>query len=135
MMPLLVSMPLLAAFIVERRALAADHARSLARLIGMSVLPVHLGALVYTMVRWQRGLPDPLGLRDLNPFVGAWQPPLGSVLPLAAMTVGLSIIGWLVWVAPGSPDSAAARERRQRERDGAAVRAAGAEPGRLVERL
>jgi hypothetical protein len=100
MMPLLVSLPLLAAFIVERRALAAAQTRSLARLIGVTVLPIHLGSLVFTMVRWQSGLPTPLRLGLLNPLKGEWHPPLGSVLPLVAMAVGLVLFGVLVWWGP-----------------------------------
>ncbi|GIG61297.1 hypothetical protein Lfu02_56690 [Longispora fulva] len=101
MMPLLVGVPLLGAFVIERRTASAEMARRLTRMIVVVLLPIHLVFLWYTMIRWQRGIKvNRPGIADLNPFGGAWTPPLGSVLPLVAMVVGLAVIGWLTWRGP-----------------------------------
>ncbi|WP_412539148.1 DUF2142 domain-containing protein [Longispora sp. K20-0274] len=101
MMPLLVAVPLLGAFAIERRAGNPEMVRKLTRMVAVVLLPIHLVFLWYTMIRWQRGIKiHRPGIADLNPFGGAWTPVLGSVLPLAAMVVGLALIGWLAWRAP-----------------------------------
>jgi hypothetical protein len=93
-------MPLLAAFIVERRLLNAPQSRSLTKLFVLLLLPCHLVLLVYGMVRWQRGAFRYPGLGRLNPLGGSWHPPTGSVVPLVVMVVGLVLLGWLFWRAP-----------------------------------
>jgi hypothetical protein len=99
MLPLLVGLPLLAAHILEGRALGAEQARALTRLFVVLLLPIHLGCLAFTMVRWQRGLPRSPQLSWLNPLVGDWHPVVGSLVPLAAETAGAVILGVLVWRA------------------------------------
>jgi Predicted membrane protein (DUF2142) len=108
MLPLLVGMPLLAAFIVERSLITARHARSFIRLFCVILLPIHLVLLVYAMVRWQRGTSG----RSPNPLSGTWHPPTGSITPLLLMVVGLVVVGWAFWTAPARiaarPEAAAA---------------------------
>ncbi|MEV6522780.1 DUF2142 domain-containing protein [Longispora sp. NPDC051575] len=101
MMPLLVAVPLLGAFVIERRGVGADAARKLTRMVAVVLLPIHLVFLWFTMIRWQRGIKvNRPGIADLNPFGGAWTPPLGPELPLLAMVLGLALLGWLTWRAP-----------------------------------
>jgi hypothetical protein len=98
LLPVLVGAPILAAYLLhEQRALPAERVRFLRRLYAVVLLPVHLVLLVFTMIRWQRGLRVSEGLRGLNPFSGDWSPPLGSATPLLAMSVGLVILGVLLW--------------------------------------
>jgi hypothetical protein len=100
MLPLLVGMPLLAAFIVERQVLNARQVHSMTKFFCLLILPPHFILLVYAMVRWQRGLrgaPTPF---QLNPLVGSWHPPGGSVLPLVTMAVGVAALAVIFWRAP-----------------------------------
>jgi hypothetical protein len=96
MLPLLVGMPLLAAFILERSVLNARHSRSFIRLFCLVLLPVQLALLVFAMRRWQAGANQ----SHPNPFKGNWHPPTGSVAPLVLMLVGLLVVGWAFWTAP-----------------------------------
>jgi hypothetical protein len=96
MMPLLVGLPLLGAFVAERTLIGAHHSRTMTRLFVIVCLPAHLVLLVYAMVRWQRGQ----GVEDaepFNPFVGSWHPPTGSVLPILLMVAGLGLAAWMFW--------------------------------------
>jgi hypothetical protein len=66
------------------------------------LLPIHLICLATAMARWQHGLPPEnvqFGLSYMNPFIGRWHPPLGSVLPVFCELAGLAILGWLAWTA------------------------------------
>jgi hypothetical protein len=96
LLPLLVGMPLLAAFILERSVLQARHSRSFIRLFCLVLLPVHLALLVFSMRRWQAGANQ----SHPNPFKGTWHPPTGSITPLVLMLVGLLVVGWAFWTAP-----------------------------------
>jgi hypothetical protein len=120
MLPLLVGMPLLGAYIVERRILNAKQSHSMTKLFCLLLIPSHLVLLIYAMVRWQRGAyrgayPQP-GLGRLNPLVGSWHPPTGSVLPLAAMVIGLVVLTVMFWRGPalaaalGDPEVEAGQE-------------------------
>jgi hypothetical protein len=100
MLPLLAGMPLLAAFILERRLLNAKQSHSMTKLFCLLLLPSHLALLVYAMVRWQRGYYFQPGLGRLNPFAGSWHPPTGSVLPVALMLVGLVVLTVMFWRGP-----------------------------------
>jgi hypothetical protein len=102
MLPLLVGMPLLGAFILEQRLLNAKQAHSMTKLFCLLLLPCHLVLLVYGMVRWQRGAYDYPGLSRLNPLGGDWHPPTGSALPVLVMVVGLIVLGWMFWWGPVS---------------------------------
>ncbi len=59
------------------------------------LLPIHLLALGFTMIRWQHGQVRGAGL---NPLAGPWHPVLGSITPLVAAVAGLAVIGWLAWI-------------------------------------
>jgi hypothetical protein len=96
MLPLLVGLPLLSAFILERKLLSPRQSRSYIRLFCVLLLPVHLVLLVYAMVRWQHGASP----SHPNPFSGNWHPPTGSLLPLLLMIAGLLLVGWVTWTAP-----------------------------------
>ena len=95
-LPLLAGVPLLAAFILERRLLKAQHARTFIRLCCVTLLPVHLLLLLEAMSRWQSGL----NLAHLNPFKGDWHPPTTSYPPVLMMLAGLLVVGWAFWTAP-----------------------------------
>jgi hypothetical protein len=96
MLPLLVGMPLLAAFILERRLLTARHARTFIRLFCLGLLPAHLVLLVFSMRRWQNGA----SLTGPNPFAGTWHPPTGSVAPVVLMLAGTVVLFWVFWTSP-----------------------------------
>jgi hypothetical protein len=102
MLPLLAGMPLLAAWILERKLFDATQARSLGRTFVLFLLPVHFALLVFAMVRWQRGLAPDAGLGWFNPLAGDWHPPTGSVLPLLLMVAGLGLTAAVVWRTPSS---------------------------------
>jgi hypothetical protein len=100
MLPMLAGVLLFAAYVLEQRDLGAARSRTMVRLLVVLLLPIQLFCLVFTMVRWQNGLPAKLGFSSLNPFVGSWHPVLGSSTPLLASVLGLALIGWLAWTAP-----------------------------------
>jgi Predicted membrane protein (DUF2142) len=112
LLPVAVGLPMLGAFLIQRYGLAADKSRSLLGVYALGVLPIHLVCLVYTMIRWQHGIRLTGPLRSMNPFTGTWQPPLGTVLPLAAMAAGLLLLGWLTWRGgrPGAQPAAAQQQ-------------------------
>jgi hypothetical protein len=107
MLPLLVSLPLLGAFVVERQVLNARQSHSMTKLMCVALLPTHLVLLVFGMVRWQSGTQ----FTHLNPFGGSWHPPTGSVAPLVLMIAGLLLVGWMTWTAP--PRAAAHSDLRE----------------------
>jgi hypothetical protein len=104
-LPVLAGLPLLAAYLIQQSGLPPEKSRFVLRLFALLLLPLHLVALAYTMVRWQHGLVPKGGFGSLNPLAGPWHPPLGSVVPLVASLVGLLAVGWLVWSSryPASP--------------------------------
>ncbi|MGK5740702.1 DUF2142 domain-containing protein [Micromonospora sp. URMC 103] len=108
MLPLLCGVLIFAAWVAERRGFTPAQGRSYARLAVVTLLPVHLFCLAFTMVRWQNGLPRNLGLSSLNPLRGDWHPVVGSLTPLLAATLGLVLLGWLVWTGASGGDQAAA---------------------------
>lgn len=102
LLPMLVGLVLLAGFIAEENGFGAGQSRKLVRLYAMGLLPIHFACLMYTMMRWQRGMPyraDKMGFTSFNPFGGAWQPQLGTVLPVALEVAGLLLFGYLAWRA------------------------------------
>ena len=113
MLPLLAGLPLLAAWILERKLFDATQVRSLGRTFVLFLLPVHFALLVFAMVRWQRGLAPNAGLGWFNPLAGDWHPPTGSVLPLLLMVAGLALTAAMIWrtqppaLAPDAPAPAA----------------------------
>jgi hypothetical protein len=105
-LPMLAGIVLFAAFVLEERGLDGPRARTTVRLCVVLLLPIHLVCLLYTMARWQRGLPDvgQRGITSLDPTQGAWHPVVGSVVPLVVEIAGLLVIGVLVWrAAAGAP--------------------------------
>lgn len=104
MLPLLAGLVLLAAHILEERGLGADRARTVARLVVCTLLPLQMVALGYTMVRWQHGIAKSYPkLHDLNPLKGPWHPVVGSLTPLLVEIAGLVIVGALLWRTVGRP--------------------------------
>jgi hypothetical protein len=89
-LPMLVGVPIIAAYVVAGR-FGGDLTTRLARLFAIILLPLQVGALCYTMVRYQQGLPR-VATPSLNPFAGSWHPVVGSVLPvLLAVAAGAAI--------------------------------------------
>ncbi|WP_074309719.1 DUF2142 domain-containing protein [Micromonospora cremea] len=103
MLPILAGMLLFAAYVWEERGLDAARSRTLVRLSIVLLLPIQLFTLIFTMVRWQNGLPRYLTFRTLNPFAGDWHPPLGSITPLVASVLGLVLLGGLAWWVSSRP--------------------------------
>jgi hypothetical protein len=114
MLPLVVAMPLLGAFITERRVVTDRQARSLTKLCCLIAMPTQLALLLWAMMRWQKGLN---GL-NLNPLTGQWHPPSGSALPVLLMLAGIAVVWWIsirsvhesltyADLDPASPDSRA----------------------------
>ena len=97
MLPGLAGLVLMAAYIVDGRALSPAHGRTLVRLFALALLPIHVLSLVWTMVRWQKGIPggNGMGIRYLNPFSGEWHPVVGSATPVILMLVGVLGVAWL----------------------------------------
>jgi hypothetical protein len=100
MQPLLVGMPLLAAFIVERKLLNAKQSHSMTKLFCVLMIPAHMALLIYAMVRWQKGNYFQPGLGRLNPLTGAWHPPTGSLIPPITMIVGMAVLAAVFWRGP-----------------------------------
>jgi Predicted membrane protein (DUF2142) len=112
LLPVLVGLPIVAGYLIDERSPLESTAspglstvRSAVRSTAVVLLALHLGSLAWTMVRWQRGMVPTPGLRDLNPFTGAWHPPLGSVLPLLTATASAALLGYLLWKAADTPVS------------------------------
>jgi hypothetical protein len=104
MLPVLSGLVLLATFILEERGIGAGRARTIARLTTVTLLPLQMIALGYTMVRWQHGIPKNYpSLRALNPLAGPWHPVVGSLTPLLVEAAGLVVIGALLWRTVGRP--------------------------------
>lgn len=98
LLPVLVGVPILAAFVLAGR-LGAQPARSALRLTAVALLPIQFVALAFTMQRWQAGQGVQAGFDLLS---APWQPPLGPVVPLVAALAGLAVIGALCWTGhPG----------------------------------
>ena len=137
MLPLMVGMVLLAAFILERDLLNAKQAHSITKAFCLLLIPVHLVVLGYAMVRWQRGAHGDPQLSWLNPFVGDWQPPSGSVLPILLMVIGMAVMGWAFWKAPKLAAAHSAGDGMSADdvvpAQGAAPERAAEEAGRTVE--
>ncbi len=102
LLPVLVGLPMLGAFLIGEYGLPADVSRTLTRLCIVVLMPIHVVALAFTMIRWQHGQVRGAGL---NPLAGPWHPVLGSVTPLLAAVVGLAVVAWLAWA--GGPRNAA----------------------------
>ena len=93
-LPLLVGVPILAAYTVAENGLV-DPLRKLIRLFVILLVPAHLAALAYLMVRYQSGLPGRHGVVSLNVLGGSWHPALGSVTPiLLAVLAGAILIAY-----------------------------------------
>jgi hypothetical protein len=110
-LPILAGVVLLAAFVLDERDFPAAAARSLTRLILLVAIPIQAFCLVFMMARWQRGLPPAgrLGPSSLNPFIGEWHPPTGSVLPLSAGLLGLALLTAIGWIGARAPDEPSGR--------------------------
>jgi hypothetical protein len=103
-LPGAVGLPLLAAHIMAKRGLTAEHLRTMTRLFALLLLPIQLICLPYTMARWQSGL------RGLNPFKGDWLPHYGTVLPLVCATLGVVVLFVMYWHASRIPAEPSAVE-------------------------
>jgi hypothetical protein len=102
---MLAGVVLFAAYVLEERGLGQAMARNATRLTVLVLLPIHVACLLYTMGRWQQGLPE-VGIRslgNLDPFRGDWHPVVGSTVPLVVELTGLAVVGVLVWVLAARP--------------------------------
>jgi hypothetical protein len=94
LLPVLVGLPILGAFLVDRFGLDAARSRFLVRLYTVVLLPLQFVALAFTMVRWQSGIQGAYG--PVDPLSGPWHPPLGSLAPLVVCVLGLILLTRLV---------------------------------------
>ncbi|GIH13967.1 DUF2142 domain-containing protein [Rugosimonospora africana] len=124
LLPVLVGLVLMAAFIMEERGVGAGRARTIARLVAGTLLPLQIVALGYTMVRWQHGITKSYPkAHELNPLAGPWHPVVGSLTPLLVEVAGLVVVGALLWRTVGRPAtelsslSAAGQVEHTREAD------------------
>jgi hypothetical protein len=106
MLPLLVGMPLLAAWVVEHSVLDARQSHSMTKLFCVFLLPAHLALLLFAMGRWQSGIRGG-SLSYLNPLAGAWHPATGSALPVLVMLAGIVVTLRVFWRGPAAtgPDT------------------------------
>ncbi len=106
-LPIAVGLPIIAASVLgERGTLGRESASGVTRMLAAVVIPLHLVALWYTMIRWEYGIPDFPATMPLNPLRGAWLPPLGPVLPLVAAVLGAALLlryAWATTRLPASP--------------------------------
>jgi hypothetical protein len=111
-LPILAGLALLAAFVLGGAGLPAVTVRSAVRTAVLVFLPVHLVCLLYTMARWQRGLPEvgTRGITSLDPSRGEWHPVVGWQTPLVLEVLGLSILAVLLWVLADRTGSSSADE-------------------------
>jgi hypothetical protein len=105
MLPLMVGIPLLCAYLLEENQVLGRHSIKLVRTFILVLLPLHVYFLGYTMIRWQRG-----GV-GYNPFEGTWLPNSGPYLPVAMSMLGVGLLGLLVWVLTRTPKSPAGSPR------------------------
>jgi putative flippase GtrA len=96
-LPLLVGAPLIGAREFGRSSVvSAERSTTLLRLMAVAMLPVQLVVLVSSMLRFQSGYPAS-GVLPLDPFTGKWLPPLGPLVPIALMILGLVVLGVFMW--------------------------------------
>jgi hypothetical protein len=89
LLPLTVGAPILAGYLLSRRGILPPAGTvSAVRGMVLLLLPLHLVALAYTMVRWQQGLSA--DAVRLNPLRGSWLPAVGPMTPLLLMIAGLA---------------------------------------------
>jgi hypothetical protein len=74
----------------ERRLARLGRLRRYCTVLTGVAAVLHLYILAFVMTRFQSGP----GAR-LDPFAGAWRPPVGTLLPLLALLAGVTIIGVL----------------------------------------
>jgi hypothetical protein len=98
-LPLLVGLPLLGAMIISQADLPTGVGQQLVRFCAVVLLPTHIVALMFTMLRWQQGIGEDT---SLNPLVGVWHPVLGSATPLIACLAAVAILTWLYWTTVGA---------------------------------
>jgi hypothetical protein len=95
-LPILVGVPILAAYVVAGRGLV-DVMEKLTRLYVVILVPLHLVALDYLMARYQGGLPPRPAVPVLNPFNGSWHPALGSVTPVLLAVASAAVLIGFHW--------------------------------------
>ncbi|RKS71146.1 putative membrane protein DUF2142 [Actinomadura pelletieri DSM 43383] len=97
-LPTAVGAAVLAAHVIdERQLLDPRFVRSVTRWLAVAILPAHLIALAYAMIRYQHGLYGKVPA--VNPLTGDWTPPLGPATALGAAVAGLAALGAMTWLA------------------------------------
>jgi hypothetical protein len=92
-LPIAVGLPLLAAFVLSRQEVfGVARNATLVRLFAVVLMPLQLVFLWFTMIRWQHGWITTPAKLTLNPLVGPWHPPIGSVVPLVGAVVGAGLV-------------------------------------------
>jgi hypothetical protein len=66
--------------------------RLLAVMLVAGTAPVHLYAIVRVLSRYREGIEA-----SLTPFTGTWRPPLGPVLPIACVLIGVALLAAATW--------------------------------------
>jgi Predicted membrane protein (DUF2142) len=92
---------LLAGHIIsERGGFRPGTTRSALGWIAAIVIPLHLVGLGWTMIRYQQGLGGKPVVPSLNPFIGEWQPSIGSIGVAVLAVAGAVALIRLVRVMP-----------------------------------
>ncbi|SEQ34719.1 Predicted membrane protein [Lentzea xinjiangensis] len=100
-LPVAAGAALLAGHIIsERGEFLPGTTRSMLGWIAAVVVPLHLIGLGWTMIRYQQGLGGKPTVPSLNPFVGPWQPSIGSIGVVALAVAGAVALIGLVRVMP-----------------------------------
>jgi hypothetical protein len=92
-----VGLPMIGAYVLARNGLKATDFRTMARLLAIVLVPLHLVCLAYTIARWRSGLVS------INPFNGRWTPPYGVVIPLLCGTLAVAVLLLTFWRASRIP--------------------------------
>jgi hypothetical protein len=96
-LPGAMGLPMLAAHILARRTLTAEHMRAMTRLFRRGSAADSAGVPCVhddSSAVWEV---------SLNPFKGSWMPPYGAVLPLVCGTLGIIVLFVIYWCASRIP--------------------------------
>jgi hypothetical protein len=100
LLPLMVTVLMLATHVIARRLPDDRAAISLTRTVAVITLPIQLIFLWFTMVWWQHGgFPAEMSRLPLNALHGHWHPPVGSGTPLILALLGAVALLALAWHA------------------------------------
>lgn len=108
-LPIAIGLPILAASALsERGNLPEGYARAITRTFALILVPIHVFALLNTMLRWQYGIPKLPKVESFNPLAGAWLPPLGPELPIVLALASAVLLLGFAWATTTAATTAPA---------------------------